>query len=467
MVYQKKIFKEISSRGEGYVIFARKSPIKTGWKHIGALPVTEAAKVYDLLNPADLTDVYFTLNTFYRIGAMQPNGFHRVYNKGMCRRTGAALPGQRQEVNLQDLRFLYVDMDFYHSGQLASWTEAIDLLRQTITATGIPEPSLVADSGRGLYALWMLRPHSSHARDVDLYKLLNRTLAARIADYAPQLAPDGIYDAARVLRLPGSINGKSDKSVTYSFNSVSPAEPLIYEMEEMAGRLGLCPDVPAPIPAAILKVVMPSTEPPCGYVSTALRRKRQKAGKAGQIALGERRLIELEKVIAARPIRHGFRYKTLLILAATARAAGWSQIATVGLLNAHALKCLPVYPCEANDTPPEALVSLAYATAEVTRHSAVGLAKFFGLSTAECRAMGLSTIYTDEIAQEKAVGERARKKAVIVDALAVLVTAEVTLTSLQRGLKLNYDISLSCSQISRYVKGMGISLKRGRPGRHN
>lgn len=385
---------------------------------------------------------------------MQPNGFHRVYNKGMCRRTGAALPGQRQEVNLQDLRFLYVDMDFYHSGQLANWDEAADLLRQMIAATGIPEPSLVADSGRGLYALWMLHPHSSHARDVDLYKVLNRTLATRIADFAPQLAPDGIYDAARVLRLSGSINGKSGKSVTYGFNSVSSAETLIYEMEEMAGRLGLCPGVLAPVSIPTLQVVTPSTEPPYSYVSSALRRKRQKAGKTGQIALGEHRLVELEKVIAAHPIRHGFRHKTLLILAATARAAGWNQVATAGLLQAHALKCLPTYPCEANDTSPEALAELAYATADVPRHSAVGLAKFFGLSTEECRVMGLSTIYTDEIAQEKTVGVRARTKATIIDALAALITRTITLAILQKELLSRYGISLSCSQISRYVKIM-------------
>lgn len=428
------------------------------------MPVAEVAKVYDLLPPTDLTDVYFTLNTFYRIGPMQPNGFHRVYNKGTCRRAGAALPGQRQEVNLQDLRFLYVDMDFYHSGQLASWTEVADLLRQMIAATGIPEPSLVADSGRGLYALWMLRPHSSHARDVDLYKVLNYTLAARIADYAPQLAPDGIYDAARVLRLPGSINGKSGKRVTYGFNFVSPAEPFIYEMEGVAGQLGLCPGVP-PISAVTLKVVTPSTESPCSYVSPALRRKRQKAGKAGQIALGERRLVDLEKVIAAHPVRHGFRYKTLLILASTARAAGWNQVATAGLLHAHALKCLPAYPCEANDTPVGDLTSLAYATAEVPRHSATGLAKFFGLSTVECRTMGLSTIYTDEIAQEKAVGVRANMKVAIIDALAVLVAEGTTLTTIQSGLQSEYGIALSSSQISRYVKNMGEAVKRGRPRR--
>lgn len=237
---QKELFNKICSIGEGYVIFARKSPLGTGWQHVGALSVAEAAKVYDLLAPDELTDVYFTLNTFYRIGSMQKNGFHQVYNKGTSRRTGAALPGQRQEVNLQDLRFLYVDMDFYHSGQLMGWAEAADLLRQTITATGTPEPSLVVNSGRGLYALWMLRPHCSHARDVDLYKLLNRTLAARITEHAPQLFPDGIYDAARVLRLPGSINGKSGNRVTYGFNSVSLVEPLVYEMEGMAGRLGLC-----------------------------------------------------------------------------------------------------------------------------------------------------------------------------------------------------------------------------------
>src|SRR5690606_4733107 len=113
--------------------------------------------------------------------------------------------------------------------------------------------------------------------------------AARIADYAPHLAPDGICDAARVLRLPGSINGKSGKSVTYGFNSISLAEPLVYRMEEMAGRLGLCPGVLAPVSIPTLQVVTPSTEPPCSYVSPALRRKRQKAGKAGQIALGDRR----------------------------------------------------------------------------------------------------------------------------------------------------------------------------------
>lgn len=225
------------------------------------------------------------------------------------------------------------------------------------------------------------------------------------------------------------------------------------------------PGVPTVIPASTLKVVNPSMEPPCSYVSHALRRKRQKAGKAGQIALGERRLVDLEKVIAAHPVRHGFRYKTLLILASTARAAGWNQIATAGLLHAHALKCVPAYPCEANDTAPEDLTSLAYATAEVPRHSATGLAKFFGLSTAECRTMGLSTIYTGEIAEERAMSARASMRETIADALAVLITPTATLSTIQRELELGYGIALSCSQISRYVKGMGASLKRGRPSK--
>ncbi len=456
----KKLFEQIAGLGEGYVIFARKSATGTGWQHIGALPVKDVGRVYELLPPTELTDVYFTLNTFYRVGPMQPNGFHRVYNKGTCRRTGAALPGQRQEVNLQDLRFLYVDMDFYHSCRLAGWDAAADALERAIAKATLPQASLVADSGRGLYALWMLYPHSSHARDVDLYKLLNRALAGHIADHAPELCPDGIHDAARVLRLPGSTNGKSGTTVKYTLGDRPP-----YKMELLAERLGLRPGSSSTVVLPVLQVVRPDETLPKKTVSPRLRYQRQCAGKQGQLALGARRLTDLESVIAAHPVKHGFRYKTLLILAATARAAGWSKPATVDLLNQHARKCLPAYPCEANDTPPEDLVELAFTASEVPRHTAIGLAKFFGLSTAECRTMGLGTIYTEEIAAEKKKGSRALDREALAAAIKGLLKADSTLATIQAGLKAGHGIKLSCSQISRYVCKLGVSLKRGRPGK--
>lgn len=81
---------------------------------------------------------------------------------------------------------------------------------KVIEAAGLPEPSMVVNSGGGLYALWLFAD-SLELTDPDTAEELSEAWQHQLAAGATGLGyryGTGVGDLARILRLPGSVNRK-------------------------------------------------------------------------------------------------------------------------------------------------------------------------------------------------------------------------------------------------------------------
>lgn len=130
----------------------------------------------------------------------------------------SVIPFKRRCVdNISKLGCYWVDLDCYSVGltQDEALSESLNIIKNQT----LPTPSLIADSGRGLYLIWVLSRPVSLTRNVP-----NR--AKRIAAwqntenklielFKPVGSDPKASDAARVLRLAGTTNSKSDSTVRY------------------------------------------------------------------------------------------------------------------------------------------------------------------------------------------------------------------------------------------------------------
>lgn len=125
-------------------------------------------------------NVYMSMNTFYK--------------------------NERTVQCLKRLNALYVDIDCYKFG--LDKQSVMTRLEEDYYEKVIPYPTFVIDSGRGLYLIWKLRNEDRNAlpRWTRVEKYLTDILQEFGADPACK-------DAARILRVPFSINTKSGTKV--------------------------------------------------------------------------------------------------------------------------------------------------------------------------------------------------------------------------------------------------------------
>ncbi|NYZ70404.1 replication protein, partial [Endozoicomonas sp. SM1973] len=98
---------------------------------------------------------------------------------------------------------------------------------------GLPPPSLVLFSGRGLYAKWILTtpvPRQALPR----WNACQRELVNRLSEFG---ADTGAKDASRVLRIVNTVNSKSGERVRVVYVNGSMENPLRYNFEELCETL--------------------------------------------------------------------------------------------------------------------------------------------------------------------------------------------------------------------------------------
>jgi hypothetical protein len=118
--------------------------------------------------------------------------------------------GERHTKRLAQIGAAYSDLDYYNAPQWRGCTPetvmyaALDTLEQE----GVPLPSWVLFSGRGLLLLWLHSPLPPQALD------RWTALQSRIFSVLKPFAPDAnARDVARVFRVAGSVNQKSGETV--------------------------------------------------------------------------------------------------------------------------------------------------------------------------------------------------------------------------------------------------------------
>ena len=96
---------------------------------------------------------------------------------------------------------------------------------------------MIVDSGRGWHGYWILRPYVrlegvGRCQNASTVVGINRELADR-------LSGDAVGDLARVMRLPGSVNGKNGRPCRLLYSGGD-----VYRLQDLAGALGIDGSVP-------------------------------------------------------------------------------------------------------------------------------------------------------------------------------------------------------------------------------
>jgi len=115
--------------------------------------------------------------------------------------------------NVKRLNALYIDIDCYKVSKTKE--QVLYELEQDYFGHSIPVPTFIIDSGRGLYLIWQINEGAEALpRWNRVQKYLYEQLKALGAD-------SSALDAARVLRVPGSVNSNNGEKVKIiEFNNV-------------------------------------------------------------------------------------------------------------------------------------------------------------------------------------------------------------------------------------------------------
>lgn len=117
---------------------------------------------------------------------------------------------QRRIDNIRQLRTLYVDLDVYNLGLQPEWV--LGKLEYEYFGQTIPDPNAVVFSGRGLVLVWNIAPVPYMA--MPLWRAVENFLAQTLKEVG---ADTKATDPARIFRLPGTVNSKSDVVVTAQY----------------------------------------------------------------------------------------------------------------------------------------------------------------------------------------------------------------------------------------------------------
>lgn len=325
---------------ESWVRFSVKNP-DGGLKPLTHLRVDSLQRLFPEWRERLMNDSYYSLNAFHHAGTAKLK-------------------------YLSCLNACYCDLDYYKAG--LSRPLAYALMMQAQEEGIIPVASLMVDSGRGFWLIYVLvdegggaGPVRYHPRDPEplrRYRLVQESLSARIAAFEDRLHPDPqARDASRVTRVPGSVNTKTGTTVTYWGATIGTTGlGISYTLPDLMASLDIgdtlsVPESPKPkmleaqaiitqrLEARPLQVTLdgvpvPFLRPP---------KKGTHPGRArGLKSMYKGRLADLERLMQMRgSFVEGMRNRAALILAVTLRGVGNDEGTVLRHLTQMGKACTP------------------------------------------------------------------------------------------------------------------------------
>jgi hypothetical protein len=144
-------------------------------------------------------DIYFTVNGTYEQRGNRYNDETSFKLYSRCERY------------LKYLNAVVLDLDC-HTGPF-NFRDSLQMLLAEIDGGGLPRPSLVCSSGRGLWALWLLEDKLHEGQPVRAWpdtlritKRIGRAVAQRFKHLGADLKT---HDGSRLMRVPGSRNSSA------------------------------------------------------------------------------------------------------------------------------------------------------------------------------------------------------------------------------------------------------------------
>ena len=348
-------------------------------------------------------DSYFTVHAYHR-PAPYPN------------RTTGLQDVWRKEKYLQTLTACYADLDCgrpesEEPGGTLDWRQAQHQAEALADAGVIPQPSIMARSGRGVYLFWLLRdaadpdklPHAWPEK-VELYKACNRALHTRLRAHQLPADPNAL-DAARVLRVPGSLHRKALRRVRYVIQLDDQGKGFSYTLPELAEFLDLHA-LDAELPEETRALARPPQY-----------RKVKNPGSAPLRSIGALTLnaLRAQDLLTLSTWRGGFakrgtkyqdtttspgRRFILGLYANFLRGSKADPAAALKALRSMAADMHPPYPSDPEDVQVERVLDAEYSMATRRRWKNEKLCALLGVTAEVARELDLRTIRPATVAHE-------------------------------------------------------------------
>jgi len=384
-------------RGDNSIIgFLRKNgDSPTGVENLFSINKNELRAMLPKLAEWLLQDAYYTVNGY---NCQAPY---------IVKKTG--LPGvRRKEKYLRYLNAVYADLDIGRVGESGprglSINDGSQLLIDLLIGGTIPQISMSAQSGRGLYAFWILRDENdenapetfksqkSFGETLALYKAVNRAIYKRLEC----LAADKICDAARVLRAPGTVHSGTGEKCFYKVTFDSQGKLVTYTLRELAAAFGV-PVLEKSLPRELREWTANETV------------NAKKAN--GPRSLGKDRARDLVKLEQWRGgWQKGNRRFTLRLYAQFLRAAGVEYGEATRAVETMARNCQPPYPSDASDQPLKALLREVWLE-QFAKYTQLNLVKWLQVTAAEARELELERLLPVEVQDERRTATTGRRSA--------------------------------------------------------
>jgi len=169
----------------------------------------------------------------YRLSLMPTVLSHLDHSRDTWLSQAEFIKPNRRVVNLARIGLLFADLDTYREpwAQGRSPEQQTEVLLYHCDTEGLPRPSLVIFSGRGLQAKWLLDGTVPRAA-LPRWNACQRYLIDRLAGLG---ADPAAKDASRVLRLVNTVNSKSGEVCRVIHVEQGPdGEPIRYNFEYLA-----------------------------------------------------------------------------------------------------------------------------------------------------------------------------------------------------------------------------------------
>lgn len=215
----------------------------------------------------------------------------------------------RRTPGLSRLNAAYIDLDIYKAETLTTVEQTIDAVMAMTEQGDIPVPSIIVRSGRGVWLLWLLidpstgLPPVAGSASVRLHQEIERGMQPR---FAPFGADPAAKDAARVMRVPGSVHGGTGQRVSFHPETDQAGEMPLYTLPQLATafRITSQPDRPTP------------TRPPAPAVHLNSPTGKRRSKRGGWTPVYRARLRQFRKLERLRGgYREGCRNHAALLLA--------------------------------------------------------------------------------------------------------------------------------------------------------
>jgi hypothetical protein len=366
-----------------------------GKKPIGEIRVGELREYLPGFVEWLLQDSYYTVNSYWK-----PAPWANKY-------TG--LPDvRRAEKYLQWLCACYVDIDVGRppeehkaEGDTMTWRDGAALLGNIMDEGRLPQASIFARSGRGLYALWILRDENDPSKlpraypdVIERYKEINRAIGETLTNIRIP-ADTRAFDAARILRVPGSVSTKPGGGPCPYVIQVDPhtGHGYSYTLPELARALNI-PLVRPTLPEGVRGRVPYSA----GVTWRITKKPGSKPNRAaGFRELNARRAQDVATIEAWKGgIQHGFRRLTLAMYGGMLKGAGAFENEVLGALLKMAANCRPPYPSDYDDPP---ISEIMRHLKPKLRYQNARLCRYFGITPDVARDLQLKTIVPPELRQ--------------------------------------------------------------------